>query len=138
LGEALDAVAVRCPVPTTVRVTDARRFPPELETAVYFCCREALQNVAKHARGATRATVEVAGDDATLRFTVADDGPGFDTSATAPGAGLVNMRDRVAVAGGDLEVRSRVGMGTTVAGAIPLRDRDEPDGSPGRRQGPLR
>jgi hypothetical protein len=89
LGEALDAVAIRCPVATTVRVTDARRFAPEIETAVYFCCREALQNVAKHAR---------------------------------------------AVAGGDIAVRSRVGAGTTVAGAIPLRDRDEPDGLPGRRQ----
>jgi signal transduction histidine kinase/multidrug transporter EmrE-like cation transporter len=134
LGEALDAVAIRCPVATTVRVTDARRFTPEIETAVYFCCREALQNVAKHARGATRATVEVSGDDTTLRFTVADDGAGFDTAATTPGAGLVNMRDRVAVAGGQVEVRSRIGAGTTVTGAIPLRDRDEPDGSPGRRQ----
>jgi signal transduction histidine kinase len=98
LGEALDAVAIRCPVATTVRVTDTRRFPLEIETAVYFCCREALQNVAKHARGATRATVEVSRDGTTLRFMVADDGAGFDTATAAAGAGLVNMRDRVAVA----------------------------------------
>ena len=77
----------------------------------------------------------MSGDDTTLRFTVADDGAGFDTAAAAAGAGLVNMRDRVAVAGGHVAVRSRIGAGTTMTGAIPLRDRDEPDGSPGRRRG---
>ena len=54
LGEALDAVAVRCPVPTTVLVDGDRRYPREVESAVYCCCREALQNMAKHAEGATR------------------------------------------------------------------------------------
>ena len=121
LGEALDAVAVRCPVPTTVLVDGDRRYPREVESAVYFCCREALQNVAKHAEGATRATIRVVGDDRRLSFTIHDDGAGFDVERTDAGAGLVNIHDRVAVAGGELEVRSRVGAGTTVTARIPLR-----------------
>ncbi len=121
LGEALDAVAVRCPVPTTVLVDGDRRYPREVESAVYFCCREALQNVAKHAEGATRATIRVVGDDRRLSFAIRDDGAGFDVERTDAGAGLVNIHDRVAVAGGELEVRSRVGAGTTVTARIPLR-----------------
>ena len=98
-----------------------RRYPREVESAVYFCCREALQNVAKHAEGATRATIRVVGDDRRLSFTIHDDGAGFDVERTDAGAGLVNIHDRVAVAGGELEVRSRVGAGTTVTARIPLR-----------------
>ena len=58
-----------------------------VEAAVYFCCLEALQNVAKHAPGA-RVTIRLAAADGELRFTVADDGPGFDPAAAARGAGL--------------------------------------------------
>ena len=52
------------------------RYAPEIESAVYFCCLEALQNVTKHAAGATSVTIRIVEDDG-LRFEVADDGAGF-------------------------------------------------------------
>jgi signal transduction histidine kinase len=55
-----------------------------------------------------------------LTFAVADDGAGFEPARTGRGNGLINMRDRLTVVGGKLDVRSRPGTGTVVSGAIPL------------------
>jgi len=120
LSDALDAVAAASSVPTRVRVSDHRRFAPESESAVYFCCREALQNVAKHAESATGASIDVSSHDGMLTFAVADDGAGFEPARTGRGNGLINMRDRLTVVGGELDVRSHPGTGTVVSGAIPL------------------
>jgi signal transduction histidine kinase len=87
---------------------------------VYFCCREALQNVAKHAESATGASIDVSSQGGMLTFAVADDGAGFELARTDRGSGLINMRDRLTVVGGELDVRSRPGTGTVVSGAIPL------------------
>ena len=56
----------------------------------------------------------------TLRFTVSDDGAGYDTSHTPLGSGQRNMADRLAALGGRLEVRSAPGQGTTVTGHLPV------------------
>ena len=89
-----------------------------VETAAYFCCIEALQNVAKHAPESKTVVIALSrnGD---LRFEVRDDGPGFSVDDAA-GAGLVNMRDRISAVGGKLEIRSSPGAGTTVVGTIPV------------------
>jgi signal transduction histidine kinase len=100
--------------------------PPETEAAVYFSCLEALQNVVKHA-GATAVLVRLEEDRSGLRFSVADDGAGFDLHRTRRGAGLDNMTERVRAAGGELTVRSIPGRGTTVTGRMPAR-RPEPVG----------
>jgi signal transduction histidine kinase len=117
--EALQAAARRSPVAATVATRGLGRYPPEIEAAVYFCCLEALQNVAKHARGATSASV-TAVDDGALRFDVRDDGSGFVVDSVLEGTGLANMRDRVGAVGGKLTISSRPGAGTHVAGVIPL------------------
>ena len=118
LTAAIRTAAIESPVPTQVRVDGADRYPPEVETAAYFCCVEALQNVAKHAPEATSVDISVwrNGD---LRFEVSDDGPGFDTQNGHVGKGLVNMRDRLAAVGGSLELSSDAGRGTSVVGTIP-------------------
>ena len=95
------------------------RFAPEIESAVYFCCLEALQNVTKHAVGATAVTISIVENEG-LRFEVVDDGPGFEPDGVRPGAGLTNMRDRLAAVGGELLIASEPGVGTTVSGTIPL------------------
>jgi signal transduction histidine kinase len=96
------------------------RLETEVEAAVYFCCREALQNASKHAPGA-HAVVTLAVQAGCLGFSVADDGPGFDTKVTAEGSGLRNLADRLEALGGHLEIRSAPGQGTTVAGQVPSK-----------------
>jgi signal transduction histidine kinase len=118
LPDAVRTAALQSPVPTSVEVDGTDRYPNEIETAAYFCCIEALQNVAKHAPEASSVVISLSrnGD---LRFEVRDDGPGFQVDA-AGGHGLVNMRDRIAAVGGKLEILSRAGAGTAVVGTIPV------------------
>ena len=120
LAGALQAVAVRGPVPTTVMAEAGLRYPRDVETAAYFCCLEAMQNAAKHAPRATVIRVVLSEGEHALAFEVRDDGPGFDPERTPPGTGLTNMRDRLTAVGGELEVRSAPGAGTRVLAIIPL------------------
>ena len=107
-------------VPTTVDADGVVRYPPEVEAAVYFCCLEALQNVAKYA-GASGAFIRLVDDDGHLRFEVEDDGNGFDPTSTHYGTGLQGMADRLEAIGGTIEIRSAPAEGTTVAGHVPAR-----------------
>jgi signal transduction histidine kinase len=86
---------------------------------VYFCCLEALQNVAKYA-DASSIRVTLRTEDAQLIFEVTDDGRGFEATTTPLGSGLQNMADRLAALGGSIEVQSKPGAGTSVWGRIPL------------------
>jgi signal transduction histidine kinase len=97
------------------------RFPPEVDAAVYFCCLEAVNNARKHAPGAA-VSVRLWVDGDRLHFAVRDDGPGWDPSADAPsqGRGMRNLAARVAAVGGQVEVRSAPGAGTTVEGSVSL------------------
>jgi signal transduction histidine kinase len=92
----------------------------ELEAAVYFCIREALQNATKHAAGAA-VDVLLAWEGDWLVFSVRDEGPGFDPAAGQDGTGLQGMADRLSAVGGWLEVCSMPGQGTTLRGRVPLR-----------------
>jgi signal transduction histidine kinase len=119
LLEALRSAARRAPGPVTVR-GELGRYAPELEAAIYFCCLETLQNVAKHAGRDASTTVRLWEDATTLCFQTRDSGVGFALGATPRGRGLVNMRDRLAAVGGSLTLSSRVGVGTVVRGCVPL------------------
>ncbi len=119
LPEALHAAALRAPTDTHVSPDGVGRYPQALESAVYFCCLEALQNAAKHAPGASRVTITLREDDR-LCFEVTDDGEGFDVRASADGMGLTNMRDRLEAVGGALVIRSEPGRGSVISGTVPL------------------
>jgi signal transduction histidine kinase len=119
LAAALGAQASKSPLPVTVEADGIGRFGQDTEAAVYFCCLEALQNAAKYAR-ATRVRICLQAQNGTLRFTVSDDGAGYDARHTPMGSGLRNMADRLAALGGRLEVRSAPGQGTTVTGHLPV------------------
>lgn len=119
LADALAAAADRCPIPVHLQASGIGRFPSAIEAAVYFCCVEALQNAGKHAGAGARVELTVERDHDRLRFTVADDGVGFDPDRRPPGDGFDNMRDRLGAAGGDLVVESTLGVGTTVTGSLP-------------------
>ncbi|MGB7587538.1 MAG: GAF domain-containing protein [Solirubrobacterales bacterium] len=109
-----------------VRLRDANdaRLPHETESTLYRLVQEALNNVAKHS-GATRAEVMVEWNDDTVDVTVRDDGRGFELAEVNGGFGLVGMRERVMLAGGELKIDAAPGHGTTVSATIPLPPREK-------------
>jgi signal transduction histidine kinase len=119
LATALEAKARKATLPVSVRAEGIGRFPKEIETAVYYCCLEALQNCAKYS-GANSATVELRSVGGTFSFTVADDGTGFDVGSTKRGMGLRSMEERVQALRGTLEVHSAPGAGTKIIGRLPI------------------
>ncbi|MEX5631805.1 sensor histidine kinase [Parafrankia sp. FMc2] len=97
----------------------ARRYPHEVENALYLACMEAVSNAQKHAPG-TPVRVEVRDTYHGLSFTVADEGPGLGGSAGATLGSLRSLRSRLASVGGTLVVRSQPGRGTAVTGTVPI------------------
>ena len=75
--------------------------------------QEALSNVARHSQANTVEVLlsQVGGE---MRLAISDNGQGFDGSAEGRGLGLRSMRERVQALGGDVEVTSAAGQGTTV------------------------
>jgi signal transduction histidine kinase len=104
---------------------DRHRLPPQVETAVYRIVQEALTNVLKHAR-AGRVSVILEHRHDQLLTIVEDDGRGFDTQAVRSlpgeghGLGLLGMQERVALVGGNLNIESEPGAGTTLVIRIPV------------------
>jgi signal transduction histidine kinase len=119
LAVAIESQARKAAVPVTIDANSPSRYPQEIEAAVYFCCLEALQNVAKYAE-ASSVRVRLDQRDGQLMFEVTDDGRGFDTATTSRGAGTQNMADRLAALGGSIDIESHPGSGTTVRGRIPV------------------
>ena len=99
----------------------------EKRTAVYRIVQETLTNVAKHAQSATSVSVVIDRLDSTLRLTIEDNGPGIDAEAgdetgskSRGGLGLAGIRERLTLIGGELEIESTLGAGTTIFARIPL------------------
>ena len=98
-----------------------QRLPPPVEIAVYRMVQELLNNVMKHAR-ASEVVVHLVRENQRLDVSVEDNGCGFEPAtpaeqATQPlaGIGLVGVRNRVSLLGGELSVVSRRGRGTIVS-----------------------
>jgi signal transduction histidine kinase len=119
LVQALTAQARKSTVPVQVQADGVGRYPQEVEAAVYFVTLEALQNVAKYAN-ASKAVVALEQQDGRLRFTVEDDGVGFDAGKTRSGNGLRNMEDRLTALGGRFQIDSAPIGGTRITGEIPV------------------
>jgi signal transduction histidine kinase len=119
LAAALNAQAAKSVVPVTVEADGIGRYGQDTEAAVYFCCLEALQNIAKYAHAA-QARICLRARNGTLSAVVSDDGTGYDADRTPMGAGQRNMADRLAALGGRLEVRSAPGQGTTITASLPV------------------
>jgi two-component system, NarL family, sensor histidine kinase DevS len=97
------------------------RLPSEVETALYRIVQEALANVVKHA-GAARVSILLTNKNASVAAVIEDDGAGFDPSRVGDDVlGLVGMRERVGLVGGDLRIESSEGAGTTIVAEVPLR-----------------
>jgi signal transduction histidine kinase len=125
LEAALEAQTRKSPLPVTIESGALGRYPQQVESAIYFCTLEALNNVAKYAE-ASHVTLSLAHTAGHLTFSVADDGRGFDPAATGYGTGLQGMADRLDAIGGALAVRSTPAEGTTVIGRVPVRGSGSP------------
>ena len=86
---------------------------------MYRIVQEALTNAMKHG-GAKRAVLEVTESDGTIVLSVRDDGVGFDPESATAGFGLVGMRERTILLGGELQVESRPRAGTILTARIPV------------------
>lgn len=102
-----------------------KSLAPEVETACFRVAQEAINNVLRHAR-ARNLWLRLFTADGRLALSVRDDGGGFDPEAArrraAGGAslGLAGMEERIALAGGTLELRSAPGQGTILLATFPL------------------
>jgi signal transduction histidine kinase len=116
LSGAVQALAERSPVPTTITTVPPGRFPAPVEATAYFVVSEALANVAKHAV-ATNAEVSVRELAGRVVVQVSDNGIGG--ARPDAGSGLRGLADRVAAAGGSLRIDSPPGCGTRLEAEIP-------------------
>ena len=100
-------------------------IPEATALCLYRIAQEALRNVIKHGR-TDRARVELIGTAMGLRLQVRDDGAGFDPAARGKaGLGLVSMRERLFLVGGEITIESRPGSGTRIDVRVSLPRRDE-------------
>lgn len=95
------------------------RLPEEVETVLYRVVQEALNNVVKHA-GAKHVSVVLSQKGGAVAAVIEDDGRGFAPERSDRGAGLLGMRERVALVYGRLTLESSEGTGTTVVVEVPL------------------
>jgi PAS domain S-box-containing protein len=115
LAPALSALAQRSSPPAKLVAVPEQRLPAAVEATAYFVVAEALTNISRYA-GASTAMVMAAVDNGRLVVEVRDDGRG---GADGNGSGLRGLADRAAALGGELQVRSREGEGTSVKVSIP-------------------
>lgn len=105
------------------RPAEAVSLPPELELAVFRICQEALHNAVRHA-GADLIEARLRVEAGRVVVRVSDDGEGFEAGGLAAdghrGLGLVGMRERADLLGGQLEVSSAPGSGTVVQASLPV------------------
>jgi PAS domain S-box-containing protein len=118
LRAALEASALRAPLPVEVNVEPALELPAQVEATAYYVVAESLANVHKHA-GAKRVMVQIHTAGERLRVEVTDDGVG---GADVDGSGLRGIADRVEALGGRLALTSPAGEGTRLLAEIPLVD----------------
>ena len=117
LGPAVEALAVRSPLPVKVVEVPGERLPEPVEAAAYFVIAEALTNVAKYAN-ASAATVAVRRVNGHAHVEVRDDGVGG--ADPGRGSGLRGLADRVGALDGSLALDSPPGSGTTLRAEIPV------------------
>ena len=101
--------------------TGSMILPTAISTALFHISQEGLANAAKHAK-AHQVKMSLRATSGRILLEISDDGVGFDLSETnlALGHGLANMRTRARKMGGDIEVNSELGKGTSILTWIPL------------------
>ncbi len=109
-------------IAATVQVLAERKLPFGHQTALFRIIQEALSNIARHS-GATHAWLELVYARHSVQLSVRDDGQGFDPADLAlRGVGLQSVQERARLLGGQVEIRSTPGQGTTLTITCKLED----------------
>jgi signal transduction histidine kinase len=121
-----------------LRISGRRaRLPTDTELGLFRIAQEALRNVERHA-GAGQVEVGLEFTTRAVRLRIRDDGRGFDSQADwarTGSLGLIGMQERATLLGGELQVESTTGTGTTVRAWLPApRAEAAPEGLPVRGQ----
>lgn len=95
------------------------RLAPRVAQEIFLLFRESIHNTARHS-GCTRVLVRVSVHQHKLVLLVHDDGRGFALEGASMGHGLRGMRDRAARMGGDVQIRTRSGLGTLLMVRVPV------------------
>lgn len=101
------------------------RLEDKVQTAIFEIVQETVNNAIKHAQ-ATNILVELQQLEERLTVTIRDDGKGFDVKkaidsvASRSSYGMVNLRERVAIANAEYIINSEIGKGTEIRVAVPL------------------
>jgi len=120
LTKRVDAIRGRYGIDVRTDLPDEPPVPLDTKQDLYRIGQEALHNLVKHSR-AKHASLRLRVDRDALTMEVADDGEGFDPSRSYPGHfGLPSMRERAQLRGGELQIESRPGEGTTVRVRVPI------------------
>lgn len=120
LTELVDEMSRSHGVPVDLTMQCAPGAPGDaLGRHLYAVAKEGLSNAMRHAK-ASRIDIEVGCTDDTARVQISDDGTGFDLDIAPAGMGLTNMADRVTAAGGEFEIDTSPGAGTTITATFPL------------------
>lgn len=112
-------------LPVTVSTRGTPHADPSLELTVYRVVQESLTNTLRHGSRVSRARVALDWGDDAVTVTVSDDGAVPSASSPAVGRGLIGMRERVALFGGELTAGPGPARGWKVSARIPL-DRNSP------------
>jgi len=112
----LHHLEIDCKVRNLPRVLDH-----DVALGLFRVVQEALRNVIRHSHAA-QIQVELFADGATLHLRITDDGVGFDSAAPghAEGLGLVSMKERLRLVGGECTISSQPARGTRVEARVPL------------------
>ena len=121
LAKRAEAIKGRYDIDMRTDLPDEPPIPVGTKQDIYRIAQEALHNLVKHSH-AKHASLRLRVDRDALTMEVADDGEGFDPSQSYPGHfGLASMRERAQSGGGELQIESRPGEGTTVRVRVPIR-----------------
>jgi ligand-binding sensor domain-containing protein/signal transduction histidine kinase len=109
----------RFEIQLNLAILGEQRLSPDIEQTLYRVVQEALSNVARHSH-ATQANIRIIYQEREIQIQIDDNGSGFDVSKTANGLGLRLIRERLESIGGQADIQSRPGSGTTITFRVPL------------------
>jgi signal transduction histidine kinase len=119
-----EGLTQRSQLQISIEAVPEQRLPGRVETTLYHVAKEALHNVVKHAR-ATAVWIRFQRKSDSICCFISDNGVGFDPASIAvrqgePGFGLIGMRERLSVVGGQMQINSRNGCGTELVISVPV------------------